>query len=170
MVEEWWTRSLGPLECLLGGNGHVSGGIGEGTRTGPGNSSKGRGKEARTKRDLQPTGRRVLPSGRGEGREGGGPNDPRRTAPGALEKRAGKTGWKAGAGKGKNLQENNDAGTQEEPKKGKGTGAEGALPLEVLRLTPWQAPWRVNEGVAARTLHERDLGRMNKHIYINIYI
>ena len=93
-------------------------------------SAKGKGKEARTRADVQPTGRRVQPSGRGDGREGGGADDPRRAAPGVLDEGKGKAGRKVGGGKGKNLEDNSTEGARETEAKGKGAGAGDTMPPE----------------------------------------
>ena len=105
-------------------------GIVDGARRGDGAKPKGKGKgkamEARG--EPQPTGRRVQPSGRGEGREGGGPDDPRRRAPGALDPRATVESKQEGKGKGRIPRKETGGDNEDEAKSGKGAGGETPLP------------------------------------------
>ena len=92
-MEELWNRNLVPADCLVDDGRDDSGG---GIR----NGQKGKGKAAE-RAVAQPTGRRVAPSGKGSGREGGGPEDPRRGAAGALDGKGGANEEAAGSQKGK---------------------------------------------------------------------
>ena len=134
MVEELWNRSLVPTDCLAG-NARAGG---DGGCIGTGSGPKGSGKVG-TGKAAQPTGRSVLPSGRGEGREGGGLGDPRRSSPGVLD--GGKGGKRKGSaletaasgsaraggrdGKGGVREKGVSEGARVEGKKGKGEGGEG---------------------------------------------
>ena len=134
LVEELWNRSLVPTDCLAG-NARAGG---DGGCISTGSGPKGSGKVG-TGKAAQPTGRSVLPSGRGEGREGGGLGDPRRGSPGVLDggkgrKRKGSALGTAASenartggrdGKGGVREKGVSEGARVEGKKGKGEGGEG---------------------------------------------